>query len=225
MIAGSIREFGFRNPVLVDGDSGIIAGHARVSAALQLGLAKVPCVDCSDMSDTQRRAYTLADNQLALHAGWDQELLSMELADLSELDINLESIGFNDAELKELFSEGDDQENPYTQKIESPIYEPTGERPPVNVLFDKTRANALMDEINETDLPEEVADFLRHAALRHTKFNFSNIAEFYAHADEPIQVLMERSALVIIDYDKAVEQGFVKLTGVIEQLDTFPHEE
>jgi len=110
MIAGSIREFGFRNPVLVDGDNGIIAGHARVQAALQLGLAKVPCVDCSDMSETQRRAYILADNRLALNAGWDQELLALELTDLSELDVDLEALGFSEIELNQALSNAGAQE-------------------------------------------------------------------------------------------------------------------
>ena len=110
MIAGSIREFGFRNPVLVDGDNGIIAGHARVQAALKLGLAKVPCVDCSDMSETQRRAYILADNRLALNAGWDQELLALELTDLSELDVDLEALGFSEIELNQALSDAGAQE-------------------------------------------------------------------------------------------------------------------
>ena len=216
MIAGSIREFGFRNPVLVDGDNGIIAGHARVQAALQLGLPKVPCVDCSDMSDTQRRAYTLADNQLALHAGWDQELLSMELSDLTELDVDIESLGFTDGELETLSNGSGDDEDRYTQKIESPIYEPTGEQPAIEDLFDATKAVDLQTEINSADLPDEIADFLRLAATRHTVFNFAKIAEFYAHANAGTQSLMERSALVIIDYDKAIDQGFVKLAGVVE---------
>lgn len=110
MIAGSIRDFGFRNPVLVDGDNGIIAGHARVSAALKLSLDKVPCIDCSDMSDTQRRAYILADNRLALNAGWDQEMLALELADLSEFDVDLEGLGFSEIELNQALSDAGTQE-------------------------------------------------------------------------------------------------------------------
>lgn len=106
MIAGSIRDFGFRNPVLVDGDNGIIAGHARVAAALKLDLPKIPCIDCSDMSDTQRRAYILADNRLALNAGWDQELLALELTDLSELDVDLEALGFDETEIDLLLASG-----------------------------------------------------------------------------------------------------------------------
>lgn len=83
LIAGSIREFGFNNPVLVDGENGIIAGHGRVLAAQKLGLATVPVIELTHLSDAQKRAYILADNRLAEQAGWDRELLSLELGDLA----------------------------------------------------------------------------------------------------------------------------------------------
>jgi ParB family chromosome partitioning protein len=98
-IASSIREFGFNNPVLVDGEKppGIIAGHGRVLAAKKLGLAEVPCIRLSHLTEAQRRAYILADNRLAeLGGGWDSEMLKLELADLGELDVDLEGIGFGE---------------------------------------------------------------------------------------------------------------------------------
>ena len=98
-IAGSIREFGFTNPVLIDGENGIIAGHGRVLAAQKLALGKVPCIRLSHLTDTQRRAYIIADNKLALNAGWDEELLGLELADLREDGFELELTGFDGAEL------------------------------------------------------------------------------------------------------------------------------
>jgi DNA modification methylase len=101
-IAASIREFGWTNPVLVDGANGIIAGHGRVLAARKLGLAKVPVIEFAHMSEAQKRAYILADNQLALNAGWDQQLLRLELADLSELGFDLGLIGFVEGELERL---------------------------------------------------------------------------------------------------------------------------
>ena len=104
-IAGSIREFGFRNPVLIDGDGGIVAGQARVEAARRLGLASVPCIDCSDMSATQRRAYVLADNRIALNAGWDEAILGLELAELRDLEVDLGALGFAPAELEQLVGE------------------------------------------------------------------------------------------------------------------------
>ena len=97
LIAGSIREYGWTSPVLVDGDSGIIAGHGRVLAARKLGLASVPVIELAHLSETQRKAYILADNQLALSAGWDRELLALELGELSELGVDLQGLGFEAA--------------------------------------------------------------------------------------------------------------------------------
>jgi len=94
-IAGSIREFGFTNPILIDGQNGIIAGHGRVMAASKLGLAKVPCIRLAHLTDTQKRAYIIADNKLALNAGWDEEMLGLELSDLRELDFDLGLLGFD----------------------------------------------------------------------------------------------------------------------------------
>lgn len=107
LIAGSIREYGFTNPVLVDGDSGIIAGHGRVMAARQLGLAEVPVIELAHLSETQKRAYVLADNKLAEQAGWDKDLLALELGDLADLDIDLTSLGFDVGELEALLRGGE----------------------------------------------------------------------------------------------------------------------
>jgi len=103
-IAGSIREFGWTNPVLVDGANGIIAGHGRVLAARKLGLERVPVIELAHMTEAQKRAYVLADNQLALNAGWDEALLRLELADLSELGFDLGLIGFGEGELERLLA-------------------------------------------------------------------------------------------------------------------------
>jgi DNA modification methylase len=103
-IAASIREFGWTNPVLVDGASGIIAGHGRVLAARKLRLERVPVIELAHMSEAQKRAYVLADNQLALNAGWDEALLRLELADLSELGFDLGLIGFAEGELERLLA-------------------------------------------------------------------------------------------------------------------------
>jgi len=105
-IAGSIREFGFNNPVLVDGGNGIIAGHGRVLAAAKLGLHTVPVIELTHLSDAQKRAYILADNRLAENAGWDRELLALELGDLADLGMDLGEIGFDGAELDALLGHG-----------------------------------------------------------------------------------------------------------------------
>lgn len=106
LIASSIREFGFNNPVLVDGGNGIIAGRGRVLAARKLGLVQVPVIELAHLSEAQKRAYILADNRLAEQAGWDRELLGLELADLSDLGIDLSDIGFEGAELDALLNLG-----------------------------------------------------------------------------------------------------------------------
>lgn len=103
-IAGSIKEFGFNNPVLIDEDNGIIAGHGRVLAAQKLGLQAVPCIRLAHLSETQRRAYVIADNRLALNAGWDDSMLTLELQDLKAEDFNLDLLGFEADELNALLN-------------------------------------------------------------------------------------------------------------------------
>jgi ParB-like chromosome segregation protein Spo0J len=103
-IAASIKEFGFRNPILVDGN-GVIAGHGRLLAAQKLGLAKIPTIDCSDMTATQKKAYIIADNKLALNAGWDNDLLKIEIEELQDDNFNIELLGFDISEIN--FSEVD----------------------------------------------------------------------------------------------------------------------
>ena len=100
-IAASIKEFGFRNPILVDG-VGIIAGHGRLLAAQKLGLDKVPTLDCSDMTESQKKAYIIADNKLAMNAGWDNAILTIELQDLEDEGFDLTLLGFDDKELNAL---------------------------------------------------------------------------------------------------------------------------
>ena len=95
-VANSIREFGFTNPVLIDGDNGLIAGHGRVMAAQSLGLEQVPCIRLAYLTEAQKRAYIIADNQLALNSGWDEAMLKAELQDLQKIDFDLDLLGFDD---------------------------------------------------------------------------------------------------------------------------------
>ncbi len=113
LIAGSIREYGFTNPVLVDGANGIIAGHGRVIAARKLGLAQVPVIELAHLTEVQKRAYILADNRLAEQAGWDKALLALELGDLRDMAVDLESLGFEAGELDALLrsAEADEREH------------------------------------------------------------------------------------------------------------------
>lgn len=104
-IAASIREFGFLSPIIVDGDNGIIAGHGRLMAAQKLGLAEVPVIEAAHLTEAQKRAYVIADNRLALDAGWDNDMLKVELADLGDLNFDLALTGFDLGELAALFDE------------------------------------------------------------------------------------------------------------------------
>ena len=106
-VAASIREFGFTNPVLIDGEGGIIAGHGRVMAARQLGLAEVPCIRLAHLSEAQRRAYVIADNKLALNAGWDEEMLALEFKDLSDMGFDLSLTGFDLGDIDEMLADLD----------------------------------------------------------------------------------------------------------------------
>ncbi len=101
-IAASIREFGFTNPILIDGNRRVIAGHGRLAAAKELGLEKVPCIDLSHLTEEQKRAYIIADNKLALNGGWNEDLLRIELTELKELGANLELTGFDAMELADI---------------------------------------------------------------------------------------------------------------------------
>lgn len=101
-IAASIREFGWTNPVLIDGENGIIAGHGRVLAARKLGMNTVPCIELSGMSEAQKRAYVIADNKLALNAGWDDAVLAVELQELGDLGFDLDLTGFSADEIAAL---------------------------------------------------------------------------------------------------------------------------
>jgi len=118
-----MREFGFTNPVLIDAQGGIIAGHGRVMAAKKLGIDEVPCIELVGLTEAQKKAYVIADNQLALNAGWDLDALRLEVETLQELDFDLPLLGFDaevidklldiDAELPEL---PDGDRDPFQQK-------------------------------------------------------------------------------------------------------------
>lgn len=122
-IASSIKEFGFTNPVLIDEQGGLIAGHGRLMAANKLKLKEVPCIILEGLTEAQKKAYIIADNQLPLNAGWDLDMLRLEVETLDELDFNLELLGFDsdvltklldiDAELPEL---PDGDRDPFQQK-------------------------------------------------------------------------------------------------------------
>ncbi|WP_421784299.1 site-specific DNA-methyltransferase [Gardnerella sp. KA01001] len=129
-IAASIREFGFLSPILVAEDNTILAGHGRLAAALKLGLKKVPCVKENHLTETQKRAYIIADNKLSLNAGWDNELLAVELSELEGADFNLDLLGFDEAELSSIFDadkDVNDDDFDVEKELEEPCFSKTGD--------------------------------------------------------------------------------------------------
>lgn len=214
-LAGVIREFGFTNPILIDSGGQVVAGHGRLEAAKRLGMTTVPCVVLEHLDEKMRRAYALADNRIAEMAEWDLGALKDELEILSEIgDINLEMLGWSEEEIDSILGNAaaPSGDATYSRKIEAPIYEPSETPPDISELIDTGKADSLKREIEAAELPDDIAGFLQVAADRHIRFDFHAIADFYASAGPKVQRLMERSALVIIDFDKAIENGFVNLS-------------
>ena len=132
-IAASIKEFGFLSPIIIDGENGIIAGHGRVMAAKKLGLDEVPVIEAGHLTEAQRRAYVIADNRLALDAGWDEEMLRVEFAELEGLGFDLELTGFDADELSAamgpgLYPLGHPHGRPSDRRERVPAVKPHGRR-------------------------------------------------------------------------------------------------
>lgn len=209
--ANSIKEFGWQQPIVVDNDGVIIVGHTRLKAAKKLKLEKVPVTVADNLTEEQAKAYRLADNKTGDLAEWENDLLQQELAGIS---MDMIPFGFD----AEAAAEEAVEDDPYTMKVDVPQYQITGAEHDLDMLVDKTKAEELMTDIDETNVPEDIKDFLKIAATRHYKFNYSNIAEYYAHADKDVQKLFEDSALVIIDYNNAIRDGYVKLHGELADM-------
>lgn len=214
-IAASIKKFGWTNPVLIDEAGEIIAGHGRIAAAEILEIDDIPTITLSGLNEDEKRAYRLADNKLPLGAGWDNELLKLEIVDLLDANFDVQIIGFTQQEIDDLLIDitADEEEgDPYTTKIDTPVYVPAEVVPEISELYDDEKTLRLKKKIKNSSLPPEVENFLLSASERHTIFNFNKIADYYAGSGAEIQALFEESALVIIDYEKAIEHGFVHLT-------------
>ena len=208
-VANSIKEFGFKVPIVIDKDGIIVAGHTRYKASQKLGLKEVPCIVADDLTEEQIKAYRLADNKVSEQSKWDNDLLVEELSDILEID--MEDFGF-------LSGIDEEEENPYTMKTDIPQYEIKGEEPELSDLVEEYKVQELLEEIENSNVSEEQKEFLRKAATRHYGFNYKNVAEYYAHQDKEMQELMEKSALVIIDIDNAIANGYAKLSGELEAL-------
>ena len=224
-VAQSIQRFGFAAPIVARRETGeIIAGHTRLEAAKLLGLESVP-VRLLDISEADAHALALADNKLGELVDWSDDVDKL-LAEMKLEGVAVEGLGWSEEELAELMqglepgngvdgvdgADGADAGNAFSLKIDPPVYTVKGEKPSVGEMLDTSKSEQLIGEIEAAGLPAEVDRFLRAAAARHNVFDYGKIAEFYAHAPAETQELMERSALVIVDFDKAIEGGFVKLS-------------
>ena len=210
-IANSIKRFGWQQPIVVDRDNVVIIGHGRLMAAKELLLEQVPVVYADQLSEKDVKALRLADNKTN-ESGWNLSALDEELAELDIAGIDMSQFGFDVGGLDEVTA------NPYTGKVNIPQYEPTGEETKLSELVDTEKAESLIAEIEESGLSDEEKQFLKLAAYRHLSFNYKRIADYYANASEEMQELMERSALVIIDYDDAIANGYTRLNDSVKEM-------
>lgn len=228
LINKSIRKLGAGRSILIDKNGKIIAGNKTFENLIDAGFddsdlivvktdgTKLVAVQRVDLDlDTKRgKEMALADNATAkANIAWDADAINSEWEDgeLKEWGVDLSVYGGED-------NEPGESENNYSKKIEAPIYEPKNEKPDYLSLFDQERTNELIQEIQNSNIPQQEKDFLTMAAYRHTVFNYERIADFYAHSSPEVQKLMEDSALVIIDFNRAIELGYVKLSNEIATL-------
>lgn len=211
-VALSISAFGFKVPIVIDANNVIVTGHTRLRAAKKLGITTVPCIKADDLTDEQIKAFRLADNKVAEFSQWDEEKLMKELDELGTIDMSLYGFDFPDEEGEE------EQDDTYTDKTNIPQYDITGDVPELSELVDEQKTKELLEEIENSDLAYDEKQFLIKAAQRHLVFNYKKVAEYYAAASEEMQDLMEKSALVIIDYNDAIMNGYTKLSEKIQKL-------
>lgn len=217
-LADMYKYHGIRHPIIISKLSGyIVAGHGRKLAAIRAGLKTFPVVFQEFENIEAEYAFLVSDNAISDWSELDMKAINKSLEDLGP-DFDLDMLGLKDFTLDFEDKFNENEENIYTRKIESPIYTPKGEKPKTRDLFDLTKYYELIKKIEKADLNEEIKEFLRFAACRHIKFNYKNIAEFYCHLDKKEQELFEDSALIIIDFNKAIENGFVQLTEEIRKL-------
>ena len=217
LLAKIIKSQGFRSPIVVSKRSGfIVKGHGRLESAIKAGLKEVP-VDVQEYkSEAEEYADMIADNRIAELSEMSSDTLLDLIGELEEVDFDVDLTGFEQQDIDELLKgvseegekEGGYLDIEYTNKIKAPNYEIKGEKPSIGESCDTEKYDSLISEIDKSNLTEEQKKFLRVGASRHIVFNYEKIAEYYAHQEKEAQEHMEDSALVIIDFDKAIEKGF-----------------
>lgn len=205
----SIKEFPEMlelRPIVVAEDMTILGGNMRYKACIDAGLKEVPVTIAKGLTDAQKQEFIVKDN--VGFGEWEWDMLANEWDSVQLAEWGLDVWENQDDVIEE-------EDETYTRKIVAPTYEPKNKKPELDDLFNTDKADELIHKIKQAKLSEEETLFLSHCALRHTVYDYSKIADFYAHSSKEIQKLMEDSALVIIDFDKAIENGYVKLTKEI----------
>lgn len=202
-----------RELIVYPSESGyiVIAGNMRLRALRELKYKAAPCKVLDVTTPLKKlKAYAIKDNVPFGEHDWDALANEWDQDELAEWGLRVP--GWDDPN-----GNGED-ENDYSKKVEAPIYEPKNEKPDHGEVVDLSRTNELIEEIEKADIPQEDKDFLKLAANRHLVFNYEKIADIYAHSSPEVQRLMENSALVIIDFDRAIELGYTELSDKIAEL-------
>jgi len=190
-------------PIVVNKEMVVLGGNMRLKAMQEAGWSEVP-VQVVDWSEEKQREFIIKDNVGFGEWDWDELANTWDAEELDRWGLDVPIIN-------------KEEEEKYTSKIETPVYEPKKDKPSHSQLYDDSKAKELIDEINQSDISADDKAFLILAAKRHVVFNFEEVAEFYAHSDDKVQRLMERSAMVIIDFNQAIENGFVELSQEIQE--------
>lgn len=213
-VAESIKEFGFTNPLILDKDYNIIAGHTRFKAGQTLGIIEYPCIIINDLSEAQTQALRLIDNRTAEYAEWDTDLLNKELQDLLDKDYSKDLLEFFDFP-----TETDIIETDLIEKLSDIEYTPKLEKAPaIKELIDTELYDELILKIENADIATDLKEFLKLTATRFINFNFDLIAEYYAHANKDTQEILESLRLVIIDMNSALKNGILKHSKQLSKL-------
>jgi hypothetical protein len=205
----SIKEFPEMleiRPIVVNDDMVVLGGNMRLKACQEAGLKEVHIIKADKLTVKKQREFIVKDN--VGFGEWDWDMLANEW-DINELDDWGLDLPFD--------TEPEESENTYSKKIEAPSYEPSEEKPTLKDLFNDEKTNQLIGKIDSSTLLKHEKDFLKLAATRHLVFDYKKIADFYAHSNKEVQELMEESALIIIDFKKAIEQGYVQLSEKITE--------
>ena len=218
LLAKIIQKNGWRERIIVSTLSGmIVKGHGRYQAAIRAGLGKVPVEYQYYETKADEIKDLIADNKIAELSEVDDEMAAEMMRTIDNFipcsSMDLSEFGYGPDNLEILFPElSNTPRDGYSRNIEAPIYMPRGNKPEIKDLFNDQKTVELIAEIKSSNIPEDIKEFLFSAARRHTVFHYDRIAEFYSHSGKEIQLLMENSALVIIDFNRAIELGYVKLS-------------